>query len=176
MEVQQQSARPIAGSACAQHLTLCTCIRHKDASAAVIPSPHLLSFAPVKIDYQEEDSKKTRHRQMPKAVRRGGRGSGQFCPQSTQHNRRPTTYKKTSVELLFCPGYVRAAPAEWKGHGQRRRSGYRFLTSCPALRIPWRNKVKFSNWSLYHMKGSTRARSENAYRSGDIQCPISHPK
>jgi hypothetical protein len=123
----------------------------------------------------------TRHCQTPKALSQvvgGGHGERTVLPAANPAHRLPTVQstRRRQFELLFRPGYVRAAPAEWKGRGQRQRSGYRSLTSCPALRTPWRNKVKFSKRSLYHMKGSTRARSGTAYRGGDIQCPISHPK
>ena len=123
--------------------------------------------------------KKTRsnekHRQTPKALSQvvggGGAESGQFCPQPTQRIVSLQSARRLQFELLFRPGYVRAAPAEWKGRGQRRRSGYRSLTSCPALHTPWRNKVKFSKRSLYHMKGSTRAFGDRIPRR---RHPMSH--
>lgn len=60
-----------------QHLTLCPCIWHEGASSfAVIPSPHLLSFAPVKIYYQEEDWKQRETPPNAKSPESGGGRGG----------------------------------------------------------------------------------------------------
>ena len=78
----------------------------------MILSPHPLGFAPVKIDYQEEDSKKRDTAPNAKSPESGGgEGSGQFSPQATQYIVcLPTTYKKTSLVILSCHGYVWAGP------------------------------------------------------------------
>jgi hypothetical protein len=49
-------------------------------------------------------------------------------------------------------------PEEWKGCGQRRRSGFQSYKAIRRFEGPEENKVKFAKLLFYHMKGSTRIR------------------
>jgi hypothetical protein len=66
---------------------------------------------------------------------------------------------------------------EWKGCGQRRRSGFQSCKLSGASQTPpEENKVKFAKLLLYHMNGSTHIRRAQTVSGEAIfNVPISRP-